>query len=186
MTFTSIIAFPLTFLYLSLIGCTTGACLGQESVPVPPSKTATHPAIHWYNPLAGGTLELLAILPATNTREIELLTQRLDANATVLATEARHKWHGDPASTQLALTNTYDCILIGKVAWDVIPRTERELIIKHVERGAGLVYVSPHLYDATITKTNPLRMQLNQLFRGPDQLSLYLSLIHISEPTRPY
>jgi len=173
MTFTSIIAFPLTILYLSLIGCTTGACLGQESVPVPLNKTAAHPAIHWYNPLAGGTLELLVILPATNTREIELLTKRLDANATVLATEARYKWHSDPASTQLALTNTYDCILIGKVAWDVIPRTERELIIKHVERGAGLVYVSPHLHDATITETNPLRMQLNQLFRGPDQLGLY-------------
>jgi len=124
----------------------------------------------------------LAILPGDNANEVNELAKRLDMVANVIPTGARDAWHSTPsesnqvgflANKHLALTNKYDCILIGKVAWDIIPKTGRELILKHVEQGTGLVYVSPFIHDRINPETSSKITDFNDLFRGPDKLGLY-------------
>ena len=48
------------------------------------------------------------------------------------------------ARRRLSLGHHYDVILIARISWQVIPPHIRELILTHVERGAGLVYGSPN------------------------------------------
>jgi len=123
--------------------------------------------VKWAKPLAGGPLKVLFIVPYSNSREVVELAQRLDVRYTVIMNAGRSAWkkgrvgggetstvlHGKEADVldrlaaeRLALKNRYDAIVIGKVSWEVIPRNLRELVLKHVARGAGLVYVSPNRF----------------------------------------
>ena len=182
MTFNPLNAFIRTLLCTSVVCCAVQTLLGQEVPGNQRSVEEPQAAIHWYKPLAGGPLKLLVILPEKNLTEVVELTKRLEMLATVIATGSRHTWQNTPsnpdqpkplASKHLALTNRYDCITIGKVAWDAIPETERDLILKHVERGTGLVYVSPFIHDAAIAKSDNTIINFNNLFRGTDTLNLY-------------
>ena len=171
-----------TLLCINALYLIAGASYSQEVASSQSTIKMAESAVHWYKPLAGGPLKLLVILAADNANEVDELAQRLDMVANVIQTPARDVWHRPPSESDqvnsltnrhLGLTNKYDCILIGKVAWDVIPNGERELIIKHVELGAGLVYVSPYLQDATSSKTNSTTVKFNELFHGSDNLGLY-------------
>ena len=182
MTFSPINAIIHTLLCTSVLCCAILTSLGQEGTRNQRSIAEPLSAIHWYKPLAGGPLKLLVILPEKNLTEVDELTKRLELITNVIPTGARHTWRNIPAaspqmkpiaSKHLALTNHYDCITIGKLAWDTIPKTERALILQHVERGTGLVYVSPYIHDATIAKTDNTVITFNNLFRGPDTLNLY-------------
>ncbi len=181
MTFSPINAVIHTLLSASVVCCAILTSLGQEVTDNQPIVDAPQSAIHWYKPLAGGPLKLLVILPQKNLTEVDELAKRLDMIANVIPTGARHTWRNTANSAQavplanqhLALTNNYDCITIGKIAWDAIPKPERDLILKHVERGTGLVYVSPCIHDASIAKTDNTVINFNNLFRGPDTLNLY-------------
>ncbi len=182
MTFTPINAFLHSILYVSVVYCAAATSFGQDVDGIQPNKESPQSAIHWYKPLAGGPLKLLVILPRDNANEVDELAERLDMVAHVILTGARHAWHSAPsdssqvgflANKHLALTNKYDCILIGKVAWDVIPKMERERILKHVEQGTGLVYVSPYILDTVNPETSATITDFNDLFRGPDKLGLY-------------
>ena len=162
--------------------CATAPSFGQEVGGNQPTQQTPNSEIHWYKPLAGGPLKILVILPEENVKEVDELAKRLDMIVSVISTGARHSWKNTPAKTiqtgpppdkHLALTNQIDCILIGKVAWDVIPKLARELILKHVERGSGLVYVSPSLHDPSIPKTDRTIADFDNLFCGPDKLGLY-------------
>jgi hypothetical protein len=124
----------------------------------------------WARPLAGGPLRVLFIVPYSNSREVIELAQRLDIEYTVIMIAGRSVWkhgsfipesasgdgtplHGEEAdildqiaAQRLALENRYDSIVIGKISWEVIPADLRQLILKHVARGTGLVYVSPNRF----------------------------------------
>ena len=185
MTFSPINAFIHNLLCASVLCCATLASLGQKVTGNQPNIDEPPSTIHWYKPLAGGPLKLLVILPENNLNEVDELAKQLDMMANVIPTGARQTWRiasADPsqtgplASKHLALTNNYDCITIGKVAWDAIPKMERGLILKHVERGTGLVYVSPYIHDATISKMDNTVITFNDLFRGPDTLNLYRTI----------
>ena len=169
-----------THLYVSVMCCLTTISFGQEVDGDQHRIELPRHAIHWYKPLAGDPLRMLVILPQDNANELDELSKRLDLVANVIRTSARHVWRRTPSNSAqvesfndeyLALTNKYDCILIGKIAWDVIPKNERELILKHVEQGAGLVYISPNIHDAK--NLSSATNNYNELFRGPDKLGLY-------------
>jgi len=121
--------------------------------------------IKWAKPLSGGKLKVLFIIPYYNSREVVELSQRLDLEYTVIMNAGKAVWsegyyeganatplHGPEASyildklsrERLDLAKKYDAIVIGKVSWEVIPKEIRELILKHIERGTGLVYVTPN------------------------------------------
>jgi len=116
--------------------------------------------------LSGGQLKVLFIIPFSSSREVVELAQRLDLDYTVIMNAGRSSWArggggggAEPttlmgveadavlekiASQRLNLSLHYDEIVIGKVSWEVIPKKYRILILKHVEWGTGLTYVSPH------------------------------------------
>jgi hypothetical protein len=121
--------------------------------------------VPWARPLSGGKLDVLFICPYNNSREVVELAQRLDVNATVIMSAAHTGWaegyfEGDTATPlqgveaksvlgklsgqRLDLKNHYHAIVIGKLSWQVIPAAVRDAILAHVDRGAGLVYLSPN------------------------------------------
>ena len=121
--------------------------------------------ISWAKPLGGGALDALFICPYKDSREVVELAQRLEVNYTVIMNAGHTAWsdgyfEGDTATPlknveaktvletlsqrRLALEHRYDVIVIAKVSWQVIPQHIRDLILAHVERGTGLVYVSPN------------------------------------------
>ena len=182
MTFSTLNAIIHALLCTIVVCCASLTSFGQEVTGNQRHIDTPQPAIHWYKPLAGGPIELLVILPKKNLNEVDQLAKRLDMNANVIPTGSRHTWQNTSSASDqleplinkhLALTNHYDCIMIGKVAWDAIPKTVRNLILQHVERGTGLVYVSPYIHNATIGKTDNTVITFNNLFRGPDTLNLY-------------
>lgn len=185
MTFSPFTAIIRTLLYTGVVYCATLATFGQEVTDKQPSLESPNPVIHWYKPLSGGPIKLLLILPEKNLNEVEQLTKRIDVGVNVIATVARHTWGHTSinptapevlSNNHLALTNNYDCITIGKVAWDAIPEKERSLILKHVERGSGLVYISPNMIDADTVQNDNTVTTFNDLFRGPDTLNLYRTI----------
>ena len=121
--------------------------------------------VKWAKPWAGGKLNVLFILPFCNSREVVETAQRLELDYTVIMNSGSAVWEdgyfegatatplkgeeaklvlGEIVQKRLSLGHSYDAIVIGKLSWPVIPADVRELILKHVERGAGLVYVSPN------------------------------------------
>jgi len=121
--------------------------------------------VPWARPLPEGKLEVLFILPYSNSREVIELAQRLDLNYTVIMTAGEDSWWDGPvnnsvypgtpiggtdaqntvnqiADARLSLSNYYDAIVIGKVSWASIPGTYQSLILQHVAGGTGLAYVS--------------------------------------------
>lgn len=185
MIFTSIKPLPQRLLYVAVLCCFATIVFGQKVEGEQPKLDLPQHDIHWYKPLSGGPLKMLVILPADNANELDELSTQMDIVSNVIETSTRFAWHSKPSTSpqddtltheHLALTNKYDCILIGKIAWDVIPRLARDLILKHVEQGSGLVYVSPHLHDSTNPKTNSATFNYKELFRGPDKLGLYRTI----------
>jgi glycosyl hydrolase family 42 (putative beta-galactosidase) len=125
----------------------------------------------WAKPLPHGKIKALFIVPYTTCREVVELAQRLDVDCTVLMTAGRATWaragyeganatplHGVEAITvlemltrkRLSLANDYQAIVIGSVSWLALPPYARALILEHVARGAGLVYVSPNRIEKRI------------------------------------
>ena len=123
--------------------------------------------VKWLKPLSEGRLKVLFIIPFSSSREVVELAQRLDLDYTVIMNAGRSSWARgggggggaapttlmgveadavleEIASQRLNLLFRYDVIVIGKVSWEVIPKKYRTLILKHVERGTGLTYVSPN------------------------------------------
>ena len=121
--------------------------------------------VKWAKPLAGGKLKVLFILPYPTARDVVELAQRLDMDYTVIMTAGRASWDqgwyeganatplfGAQAATvldtlskkRLSLANDYDAIVLGNVSWRVVPEFARDLLLQHVARGAGLVYISPN------------------------------------------
>ena len=119
----------------------------------------------WARPYAGGKLNVLFIVPYCNSREVVETAQRLDLRYTVIMCADHSAWaHGyfegatatplkgveaetvlnDLARRRLGLGFRYDAIVIGKVSWVVMPDWVRTLILQHVQRGTGLVYVCPN------------------------------------------
>lgn len=127
--------------------------------------------VKWAKPLADGKLKVLIIVPYTRSREVVELAQRLDMDYTVIMTGGRSTWDqgqyeganatplfGNQATEvlnaltleRLSMANEYDGIVIGGISWLELPEFARDLILKHVERGEGLVYVSPNRIELTI------------------------------------
>jgi hypothetical protein len=121
--------------------------------------------VKWAKPLAGGKLKVLFILPYPTARDVVELAQRFDMDYTVIMTAGRASWDqgwyeganatplfGAQAATvldtlskkRLSLANDYDAIVLGNVSWRVVPEFTRDLLLQHVARGAGLVYISPN------------------------------------------
>jgi hypothetical protein len=121
--------------------------------------------VKWAKPRTGGPLNVLFIIPYYNSREVVEAAQRLDLTYTVIMNAGYSTWaHGsyqDATATPLKETEAetvlekitrsrlsvghhYDAIVIAKVSWPVIPDYARELILQHVDRGTGLVYVTPN------------------------------------------
>ena len=121
--------------------------------------------VKWAKPWAGGKLNVLFVVPFGDSREVVETAQRLELDYTVIMNAGHAVWEdgfyegptatplkdeeaklvlGEITRQRLSLGHTYDAIVIGKVSWPVIPAAARELILKHVERGAGLVYVTPN------------------------------------------
>ena len=123
------------------------------------------PHIKWARPYAGGKLNALFIIPYCNSREVVETAQRLDLRYTVIMNASRNAWDqgssegptatpltgveaqvvlGDIARRRLSLGFRYDVIVIGKVSWLIMPADVRGLVLEHVARGTGLVYVCPN------------------------------------------
>jgi hypothetical protein len=146
--------------------------------------------VRWAKPLSGGSLDALFVCPYNNSREVVELAQRLDVNYTVIMNAGHSAWadgysEGDTATPltgveaktvldklarrRLGLAHHYDVIVIAKVSWQVIPPHIRELILAHVERGAGLVYVSPNRLKPGWNRNEPADDEdatFNQLFES--------------------
>ena len=125
MTFNPIKLRLQTLIFVSVLFCIATISFGQKVDGDQRQAGSPAPAIHWYKPLAGGPLKMLVILPADNANELVELSERLDIVATVIHTSTRHAWHVTPSDSDqhdslthehLALTNKYDCILIGNIA----------------------------------------------------------------------
>ena len=175
------------FLQISL----TDAEMMAEPPDAPPHKSGP---VSWFKPLAKGPLKVLVLIPNQNIDQVTDLSERMAISPTVLASADRFHWtqtNSNPelpkanpglttepltdaaAKTALQLTNKYDIILIGKLSWSAIPDYARTLILAHVERGAGLVYVSPntlpmHRGDDPVSDND-----FQTLFTGPDELGVY-------------
>ena len=177
--------------------------------------TLETPHVKWAKPLAGGQLNVLFILPYNNSREVVETAQRLDLRYTVIMNAGHDVWaegyaegptatplKGVEAITtlekiarqRLSLGHTYDVIVIGKVSWAVMPGFVRDLILKHVERGTGLVYVSPNRRQKGGEEAGE-DSQFKKLFEtndGPDTYSLLDALpmdvlpIHVLEKHSEY
>jgi len=121
--------------------------------------------VKWARPLSEGKLKVLVIIPYMNSRQVVELAQRLDIEYTVIMNAGQALWsrgrfegssatpiHGPDAEVllhklsheRLDPARQYDAIVIAKVSWEVIPPDVRGMILTHVERGTGLVYVSPN------------------------------------------
>lgn len=144
--------------------------------------------VKWSKPNATGKLNVLFIIPYVNSREVVETAQRLDLKYTVIMNTSNSYWDEgipdpdtmalekteaiavmDKLSTErLALTNRYDVIVIAKISWEVIPPKVRERILEHVERGTGLVYVSPNRLKKgyrSKQEVTPPDEQFNKLFK---------------------
>ena len=151
-----------------LVGSPLGATppFGHPDQPydrLPGTLETSH--VPWARPLSGGKLDVLFICPYNNSREVVELAQRLDVNATVVMSAGHTGWaegyfegdnatplHGVEAKSvlgklsgqRLDLENHYHAIVIGKLSWQVIPVGVRDAVLAHVNRGTGLVYLSPN------------------------------------------
>ena len=126
----------------------------------------------WSKPDVFGKLNCLFIIPYANSREVVEAAQRLEMKYTVIMNASNSCWDegffegatatplkgpeakmvlDDLARQRLSLGHSYDVIVIAKVSWDVIPRNVKDLILGHVERGTGLVYVSPNRLKAGVS-----------------------------------
>ncbi|MDA1139340.1 MAG: beta-galactosidase [Planctomycetota bacterium] len=128
----------------------------------------------WANPLAGAQLNVLFIIPYKDSREVIELSQRMELHHTVIMNAGFGVWAEgyaegptatplqgvkaklvlqDIAQRRLSLGHNYDAIVIAKISWVVIPDDVKALILKHVERGSGLVYVSPNRLKEVLHST---------------------------------
>lgn len=153
---------------------------GDENQPydqLPGTLVTEH--IAWANPLAGGKLRALVIIPYHLSREAIELRQRLDLDLTWVMTSGHEKWTsgyseggtatpilGVEAETVMARivreritdpSKEYDVILLAKVAWGAMSKEAQEGIRRRVENGTALVMITPDdsiplAYDAAAEK----------------------------------
>ena len=121
--------------------------------------------VPWAKPLNGDALKALFIVPYINSREVVEVAQRIELDYTVIMNTGPGGWadgfaEGDNATPlqgvaaeetldrlareRLSLDKQYDVIVIGKISWAVMPAWVKAAILAHVQRGTGLVYVSPN------------------------------------------
>lgn len=146
--------------------------------------------VKWARPLPGGKLKVLFIVPYVTAREVVELSQRLDLDYTVIMNCGRQTWweggyeggNATPlkgaeakailqelASSRLSLGHKYDVIVIGDVSWLTIPKDIRDLILQHVERGTGLVSVSPNrLQDVSYRGLTIISGKIGEKAEGSD------------------
>ncbi len=124
------------------------------------SSEIVTPHISWARPLASGTIRGLVMAPTWSHRETVELAQRLDFEYVPWMC-ASYDRMADPPSTDFAqkhfsispetietalrkaLEGTYDVFVIGRLDWSILTAGSAEEILRRVEDGAGLVYVSP-------------------------------------------
>lgn len=128
--------------------------------------TLITPHTPYLSPISGQKPKVLYLQPYVHSREVIEFKQRFDQDFTVLSICDVHSWYdgyseGTPptplkgrhaeetitklANERLALSNKYDLIVIGSISWPLIPQKYRDLILAHVKRGAGLLYIDPNM-----------------------------------------
>ena len=151
--------------------------------------TMITPHTPFLNPLSGSKLRVLYIQPYNFSREVVEFKQRFDHDYTVISVCDIHSWYsgyseGTPptplmgrhaeetvnrlAKERLALTNQYDLIVLGCVSWPMLSNTFQNMILEHVKRGTGLLYVDPNM-------TKPITGAL-QSFDSPSRRYRYSKL----------
>lgn len=135
-----------------------------EAIPVAPPDArwlqpgddVVTPHIKWDKPSAAGPLRVLFITYRLGMREIVEVCQRFDIDREVFALELPIRFGGGVESGQhVAFPSTfpedqvrrlreklaldYDCIAIGNVPWAQLPDWSRQMILKKVAGGTGLV-----------------------------------------------
>ena len=135
--------------------------------------TLISPHIQWARNPAWGEPRLLIILPTWASREAVELKERFPSQVSLVMTRSHKEWSMPPESKRvgewdyqganpkdvdrIALTllnrpEKYDSIIIGKVNWNEIPETIRQLVLDRVATGCGLVYVGPGGLDERLAK----------------------------------
>ena len=135
--------------------------------------TLISPHIAWARNPAWGEPRLLIILPTWTSRDAVELKERFPSQVSLVMTRSHTEWSmpiqskrtgewnyhaADPqepdriALTLLNRPEKYDSIIIGKVNWQEIPETVRQLILDRVATGCGLVYVGPSGLDERLAK----------------------------------
>ena len=95
--------------------------------------------------------------------------------------------HGEVTDAEVDIFDR-EAVFIDKVLHPLRQRTPGlRVVMEHVTTADGVSYVQSEQKDlaATIT-THHLMINRNHIFQGGIRPHYYLSLIHISEPTRPY
>ncbi len=149
--------------------------------------------VKWSKPGAAGKLNVLFIIPYANSREVVESAQRLDMDYTVIMNSGNSTWadgyhegvnatplKGAEASSvlnklakqRLNMAHRYDAIVIAKISWEVLPQYVKDLTLKHVERGSGLVYVSPNRLQKGLSskkETSGADKTFDELFKKNDE-----------------
>lgn len=126
--------------------------------------TVITPATTWAKPLSRSKIDALVITSAFGQRDILELSERLDIICTVAAVPYADRPGGDNAAqTALQpqaweylrekLKRPYDVIIIGALRWTFIPEDIREILLRHIEAGCGLLYVDPQGLDRKLFET---------------------------------
>ncbi len=120
-----------------------------------PSTSVVTPHIQWAKPLAGGPLRVLFIDHQNKMREAVEFAQRLDLEFEFFGSTGSmnpyylrggHYLGDEPgaktARLQSILSNEYDLIVMGNVAWKRFPEFARAGILEKLASGAGLLRIS--------------------------------------------
>ena len=124
------------------------------------------PHTAWANPLSGGKIKALMILPYHMTREAVEISERLDLEMTIIMTagwNVRAQGYREGGSATplfnreadevvdkimkerlLDRSKKYDLIFLGKLSWEIFKEQEKQCLYDRVKDGAGLVWFSPH------------------------------------------
>lgn len=97
-----------------------------------PDDAAAFPCARWAKPYRLGRVDGLFLVPAASGGEVVDLSRRLSLNYNMIS---------DPKALAAALRKAPDALVIGGFAWDKLPVETRALILDHVQKGMGLLFV---------------------------------------------
>ena len=131
------------------------ADLGESFHTVTDAVVSPH--IAWAKPLPGGPIRALCLGPRLSVREVVELSQRLHLDyAAVILHDSRTLGHPENRLTvehtttgevheQLlhALRQDWELLVIGNVAWSVLPEEARAIIVEAIRGGRSLLNVHP-------------------------------------------